>query len=110
MVEDVHRAERIDEAIGKVRSRAQSNGGTVSVEVDAYKMITDIRIAPHAMGAEPANLARVIAALHRKASEDVEAAARRVFEELTAPRPAAAVLSPAEWDDDPRPTPITFSM
>ncbi|MBF6179583.1 YbaB/EbfC family nucleoid-associated protein [Nocardia otitidiscaviarum] len=108
MTGDADRAERIDEAISRVRGRAQSNGGAVSIEVDAYKMITSIRIAPHAMSADPDNLARVVAALHRKASEEVEAAAQRVFEQLTAPRPTVRPTA-AEWDDD-RPTPITYSV
>ncbi|MFB8007714.1 YbaB/EbfC family nucleoid-associated protein [Nocardia sp. NPDC056000] len=108
MIDDADRAERIDDAISRLRGRAQSNGGTVTVEVDAYKMITGIRIAPHAMSAAPDDLARVIAALHRKASEDVEVEARKVFEELTAPRSAAHAAP--EWDDEPRAAPITFSM
>ncbi|MFD6355620.1 YbaB/EbfC family nucleoid-associated protein [Nocardia tengchongensis] len=108
MIEDADRAARIDEAVSRVRGQAQSTGGTVVVEVDAYKMITDIRIAPHAMSAAPADLARVIAALHRKASEEVEAAARQAFEAVTAPRPVAPPAP--EWDDEPRSTPITFSM
>ncbi|GAB0107844.1 hypothetical protein JMUB6875_68440 [Nocardia sp. JMUB6875] len=108
MVEDADRAERIDEAISRVRGRAKSNGGTVFVEVDAYKMITDIRIAPHAMSADPADLARVIAALHRKASEEVEISARQAYEAITSPRPTAPAAP--EWDDEPRSTSITFSM
>ncbi|MFB7721874.1 YbaB/EbfC family nucleoid-associated protein [Nocardia sp. NPDC056100] len=115
MVDDemlAERADRIDAAIAKVRGRARSSGGLVVVEVDAYKMITDLRITPHAMSSDPARLATVIAALHKQASEQVEAAAEQAFAEATTERATAPAAASSEWEDPNEfgSSPITFSM
>ncbi|MEU1209162.1 YbaB/EbfC family nucleoid-associated protein [Nocardia sp. NPDC005825] len=106
------RAALIDAAVGKVRGLAQSNGGLVVLEVDAYKMITDLRIAPHAMSSDPARLATVIATLHRQACEHAANAAEQAYREAVAGPAVSAPAASPEWEDPGElgPTPITFSM
>ncbi|WP_196054675.1 YbaB/EbfC family nucleoid-associated protein [Nocardia aurantiaca] len=106
------RAALIDAAIGRVRGRAQSHGGLVVLEVDAYKAITDLRIASHAMSSDPARLATVIANLHRQACERASTAAEQAYGEVIAGPAAPAQAVSAEWEDPGElgPTRITFSM
>lgn len=117
MTEDeqlAERATRIDAAITKVRGRAQSTGGLVTLEVNAYKAITDLRIASHAMSSDPARLAMVIATLHGQACDEAEIQAEKAYTAAISGHPPTTRPTPAtptreELDDIP-PLPITFSM
>ncbi|MGW4246572.1 YbaB/EbfC family nucleoid-associated protein [Nocardia sp. NPDC004722] len=103
-----------DEAILRVRGRAQASEGLVVVESDAYGAITDLRISPYAMSADADRLAQVIVQCHRTARQRAEAEAGRVHAELernarratTAPTPNA---DPPEWEEA-APLRITFGV
>ncbi|MFE3188770.1 YbaB/EbfC family nucleoid-associated protein [Nocardia sp. NPDC059240] len=105
-----------DEAILRVRGRAQASEGLVVVESDAYGAITDLRISPYAMSADAERLAGVIVQCHRTARQRAEAEAGRVHTQLEEnERRATALVTAArptpepEWEE-PVPHRITFGI
>ncbi|MGX1808582.1 YbaB/EbfC family nucleoid-associated protein [Nocardia sp. NPDC055321] len=95
---------RVDDAMTKVRGRAQETRGLVAVETDAYGTITELFISPDALKADAARLAAVISRCHREAREDAEAEAARLLTQLSdSGRPAAPAHTATDldrWEED----------
>ncbi|MFI1915007.1 YbaB/EbfC family nucleoid-associated protein [Nocardia sp. NPDC020380] len=106
------RNDRIVSAVAQVRGHAQTSGGTVVVETDAYGTITDLRISPAAMAFEGERLARAIVQCHQTARKQAEVEANRVYAELIG---LAVTTVPTrqpdsqEWEE-PTPTRITHAV
>ncbi|WP_459957827.1 YbaB/EbfC family nucleoid-associated protein [Nocardia sp. IFM 10818] len=104
------RARQVDEAMSKVRGRAQESRGMVVVETDAYGTITDLRIDPEAMKADAARLAAVISRCHRRAREQAEAEAAQLLGQLAHDsRPTAPTTGTPQWEEA-APLRITYRM
>ncbi|WP_306361321.1 YbaB/EbfC family nucleoid-associated protein [Nocardia sp. CC227C] len=106
------------QAIAQVRGRAQSAAGTVTVEADVNGTITELRISPAAMSAEPDRLAKAIAQCHETARQRAQDEGVRLYTELLdapetalrqpAPDPRDTLDSPG-WEE-PTPLRITHSV
>ncbi|WP_194853155.1 YbaB/EbfC family nucleoid-associated protein [Nocardia sp. SYP-A9097] len=103
------RNERIVNAVAQVRGRAQTSGGAVVVETDAYGTITDLQISPAAMTVDGSRLAKAIAQCHQTARDQANTEANRIYAELmnisasSTPDPSG---NTPEWED-PAPIRIT---
>lgn len=89
-------------AVAQVRGRAQTSGGAVVVETDAYGTITDLRISPAAMTVDGSRLAKAISQCHQTARDQANAEANRVYAELMdAPVPPEQTATPGtpEWEE-----------
>ncbi|MEV6771217.1 YbaB/EbfC family nucleoid-associated protein [Nocardia sp. NPDC051030] len=105
------RNERIVSAVAQVRGRAQTSGGAVVVETDAYGTITDLQISPAAMTVDGSRLAKAISQCHQNARDQAAVEANRVYAELMdmpAPSPPnpSPTASSQDWEE-PTPTRIT---
>lgn len=107
------RAAAIDEAISRIRGQAEASGRLITLEVDAYRQITDLRLTPQAMGADVTRLAGVIMELHRLACEKAEAAAALAFAEVSArfrPSETATSVVGDEWAEPDTALRTTYSI